>query len=127
MDFSQCQVAGRLAKDVELIVTDKFTKARCAIAFSNGFGDKKRTSFINFEAFGKTAEALKKYCAKGSSVLLAGHFEQSSWMTKDNQRRSDVVIKVREFHFVPSGKPREDVAEDITDDETTHHDNGVPF
>lgn len=55
--------------------------------------------FINCKAFGKTAEVIEKYVAKGTKIAVVGHIQTGSYTNKDGQKvyTTDVVIDELEF------------------------------
>ena len=57
---------GRLTRDPEMRHTNSGTPVTTfSIAIDNGYGDNKRTDFVNCLAWNKTAEFVTKYFTKG--------------------------------------------------------------
>ena len=69
-----------------------------SVAVDDGYGDKKRTSFISIVVFGKQAEICQKYLFKGSKVAVRGHIQTGSY-EKDGRKiyTTDVVADQVEF------------------------------
>ena len=69
-----------------------------SIAVDDGYGDKKRTSYISIVVFGKQAENCQKYLFKGSKVAIRGHIQTGSY-EKDGRKiyTTDVVADQVEF------------------------------
>lgn len=69
-----------------------------SIAVDDGYGDKKRTSYISVVVFGKQAENCQKYLFKGSKVAIRGHIQTGSY-EKDGRKiyTTDVVADQVEF------------------------------
>ncbi len=69
-----------------------------SVAVDDGYGDKKRTSFISIVVFGKQAENCQKYLFKGSKVAVRGHIQTGSY-EKDGRKiyTTDVVADQVEF------------------------------
>lgn len=70
----------RLTNDPEV----KYTPTQVAIcnlllAIDTGYGDKKRTDFPRVTVFGRGAEMLDKYSAKGLRVNVFGKVETNSY------------------------------------------------
>lgn len=67
--------------------------------------------FIDCRAFGKTAETINQYLAKGRAVLVEGRLDFDTWEGKDGTKRSKHRISVESFQFVgpaPAGaQPRQ--------------------
>ncbi len=71
---------GRLTRDPELRHTNSGT-AVCSfsIAIDNGYGDNRRTDFINCVAWSKTAEFVTNYFGKGKMIIVEGRIQSRSW------------------------------------------------
>ena len=92
-------LTGRVTREWEIRATSNGTTiARNSIAVDSGYGDNKRTDFINLTAFGKTAETLEKYGFKGQKMLIEGRIQTGSY-EKDGVKRSttDIIIDRSEF------------------------------
>lgn len=90
---------GRVTREWEVRTTPSGTiVARNSIAVDSGYGDNKRTDFINLTAFGKTAETLEKYGFKGQKMLIEGRIQTGSY-EKDGVKHSttDIIIDRSEF------------------------------
>ena len=95
-DLNVVALNGRLTKDAEL----KYTAAGMAIAsisIANNQRVKKGdawvddASFFDVTYFGKGAEAVHPYLAKGKLVAVTGKLRQERW-EKDGEKRSRVSI-----------------------------------
>lgn len=53
---------------------------------------KERTEWVNVVLFGKRAEALQKILSKGSSILVEGRLETSSYEKDGEKRYSTSVV-----------------------------------
>ena len=92
-------LTGRVTREWEIRATSSGTTiARNSIAVDSGYGDNKRTDFINLTAFGKTAETLEKYGFKGQKLLIEGRIQTGSY-EKDGVKHSttDIIIDRGEF------------------------------
>ena len=90
---------GRVTREWEIRATASGTTiARNSIAVDSGYGDNKRTDFINLTAFGKTAETLEKYGFKGQKMLIEGRIQTGSY-EKDGVKHSttDIIVDRSEF------------------------------
>ena len=87
---------GNLTKNPEMM--NASTVCRFTIAVNEGYGEKKRTDYINIVCFGKTAENCEKYIAKGSKVAIVGKIQTGSY-EKDGRTiyTTDVVANSIEF------------------------------
>lgn len=93
---------GRLTRNPELKQTNSGTTV-CAfsIAVDNGYGDNKKTDFINCVAWKGTAEFVSKYFTKGQMIVLSGRLSTRSWDDNGTTRYVTEVI-AREVEFCGS-------------------------
>ena len=70
-------IAGRLVKDTE-VMTSKSNKETLycynTVAINSG---KDKVEYIDFTAFGKTAEILGQYGVKGKAVAITGYIHKN--------------------------------------------------
>ena len=91
-DINNCTFTGRLGSDVELKQTQTGKSvARFRLAV-NGYG-RDETSWLDFEAWGKTAETIAQYRHKGDTVGLTAHAVVDTW-EKDGVNHSRVKFVV---------------------------------
>lgn len=91
-DINTCTFTGRLASDPEVKQTSSGKSvARFRLAV-NGF-HKDDVSWLDFEAWGKTAEMLAQYRHKGDSVGVVAHAVMDTW-EKDGKKHSRVKFVV---------------------------------
>ena len=95
---------GRSTKDADVRYSqgDKpMAIARISLAVDRKFKQdgQPTADFINCIAFGKTAEVIEKYVAKGTKIAVVGHIQTGSYTNKDGQKvyTTDVVIDELEF------------------------------
>ncbi|MFT3686427.1 MAG: single-stranded DNA-binding protein [Phycisphaerales bacterium] len=109
-NFNQVLLMGNLTRDVEL----KYTPSNQAIAniglainrrYTTAQGEKKEdTTFVDCEAWGKTAETMAKYLSKGRPVFITGRLKLDQWEDKNGGgKRSKLKVVVEEFQFIDSG------------------------
>ena len=91
-DINTCVFTGRLGADVELKHTQT-GKSVARFRLAVGGFHKDDVSWLDFEAWGKTAEALAQYRHKGDSVGVVAHAVVDQW-EKDGQKHSKVKFVV---------------------------------
>ena len=91
---------GRLTRDPEMRHTNSGTPVTTfSIAIDNGYGDNKRTDFVNCLAWNKTAEFVTKYFAKGKMIIVIGRIATRSWETQDGKRAYATEVIANEVNF----------------------------
>lgn len=101
---------GNLTRDVELRAAggsgSQVAKIGLAVnrTFSTASGEKREeVTFVDCEAWGKTAEIMAKYLAKGRPVLIEGRLKLDQWDDKETgKKQSKLKVVVESFQFVDS-------------------------
>jgi len=111
MNFNKVILMGNLTRDVEL----KHTQSNTAVGnvglavsrrYKAGDGEfKEETTFVDCEAWGKTAENIAKFFSKGRPILIEGRLKLNQWQDRDGNNRSKLMVVVEGFEFVG---PKED-------------------
>ncbi|WP_353777249.1 single-stranded DNA-binding protein [Winogradskyella sp. 3972H.M.0a.05] len=90
---NKVQLIGHLGQDPEIINLDNGrTLAKFSIAtnesYKNANGEKvENTYWHNIVAWGKTAEIVEKYLAKGKEVAVEGKLTNRTYETKEGEKR----------------------------------------
>jgi single-strand DNA-binding protein len=61
---------------------------------------REETTFVDCEAWGRTAEVMNQYLSKGSPVFLEGRLKLDQWQDKDGQNRSKLKVVIENFQFI---------------------------
>ena len=109
--FNKVILAGNLTRDPEL----RYTPAGMAIAKSglavnckwkdSQSGEmKEEVTFVDIDAFGKTAETIGNFLKKGRPILIEGRLKLDQWDDKQTQqKRSRLGVVLESFNFLDSG------------------------
>lgn len=100
---------GNITRDIEL----KHTSTNQAVAtiglalnrrWRTPEGElREETTFVDCDAWGKTAENMKQFFAKGRPVLIEGRLKLDTWQDKESgANRSKLKVVIENFHFVDS-------------------------
>nr|DAL59180.1 MAG TPA_asm: Single strand binding protein [Caudoviricetes sp.] len=103
--MNKCIFVGRTTRDVELRYTQSanpLAVGRTSIAVESGYGDKKKTSFFNISAFGKTAETMDKFVKKGTKIILECEAVQNEYTDREGKKQNRVSFIVKSFEFAES-------------------------
>ena len=98
---------GRIVKDLEVKTSQGGTAVlNNTVAINRPFKNKqtgeREADFINFVAFGKTAEIIAQYHQKGSLIGLTGRMQSRSYQNSNNQKVFVTELVVNEMHFTGS-------------------------
>ena len=70
------------------------------IAVNEGSGERRKTVFLNCEAWDRLAETVAEHKRKGHKVLVLGSLEDDSWTDRNGQKRTGVKIRCRNVEFL---------------------------
>ncbi len=110
--FNKVILLGNLTRDVELRHTPSTNTAvaNVGIAINRRWktpeGEQRdEVTYIDCEAWGRTAEVMSQYLVKGRPVFIEGRLRLDSWQDKESgQNRSKLKVVIESFQFVDSGK-----------------------
>src|SRR5699024_7085581 len=103
---------GRITKDLEVKTSQGGTTVlNNTVAINRPFKNKqtgeREADFINFVAFGKTAEIIAQYHQKGSLIGLTGRMQSRSDENSNSQKVFVTELVVNERHFTGSNNASE--------------------
>lgn len=102
--YNRIILIGNLTKDPELRYTPSGTPvATLRLAVTTRFKQseemKEETLFIDVVTFGRQAETVSRYLAKGKSVLVEGRLQERRWES-DGQQRSKCEVVAQTVRFL---------------------------
>lgn len=126
MSINRVNISGNLTRDPELRATASGTQV---LSFGVAVNDRRRNpqtgewedypNFVDCTMFGKRAEAVSRYMAKGQKAAIEGKLRYSSW-ERDGQKRSKLEVIVEELELM--GKKQQDGEPPVDT-----YDDDVPF
>jgi single-strand DNA-binding protein len=93
-------LVGRLSQDPEVRYTQTGKAvATFGLAINEGYGENRKTTFINIVAWEKLAEICGNNLLKGRQILVEGRLQTRSYDDKNGQKRyvTEVVMQNMEF------------------------------
>ena len=133
-NYNKVLLMGNLTRDPELKRTSSdMAVAQIGMAVNRRYKDKtgeqrEETTFVDCEAWGKTAETMAKYLSKGRPVFIEGRLKLDQWQDKDGNNRSKLKIVIDSFQFVDSrGNQSSTPTAEVTTTTTPPADDDIPF
>jgi len=110
--FNKVILMGNLTRDPELRYTPKGTAvARIGLAVNRVWRteageNREEVTFVDVDAYGKTAETIAQYLKKGNPLLVEGRLRLHTWEDKQTQQKqSKLRVDLETFKFVgPSNR-----------------------
>lgn len=126
MNYNKCILVGHLTKEIETAFTQTGTEyAKCGIAVNSGYGEKVKVMFIDFTAWGKTAQFLAKNFSKGKCILLEGEIQLDTW-EKDGKKNYKHSLNVQNVGFA-GGEKKDESAAVVGSENKQVDDETIPF
>lgn len=120
--------SGRLTKDPEpRYLQDGRCVCRMTLAVDDGYGDKRKTYFLQLVTWGKTAEVCGNNLIKGQQVTVEGKIVSDKY-EKDGQTKYFTEISVARIEFgmrPKNAQPREAQAHGAQ--EESSHAASLPY
>jgi len=102
-------VFGRLGDDPETRDAAGSTVCSLRVASSDGYGDRRTTTWLNINIWGKRGEWVAENMKKGERVLVTGQLHERKWGEEANQRalelRADTVTRIDWPEEKPAAAP----------------------
>ena len=109
--FNKVMLMGNLTRDVEIRHTSGNTAVgNFGLAVNRKFKtqsgeQREEVTFVDCEAWGRTAEVMSQYLGKGRSVFIEGRLKRDQWEDKNGGgKRSKLSVVVENFQFVDSAQ-----------------------
>ena len=109
MNVNRVMLAGNLTRDIELKQTPSDQAvATIGLAVNRRYKtrdgeQREETTFIDCEAWGRTAEVMSQYLSKGRPVFIEGRLKLDTWDDRDSGKtRSKLKVVIENFQFVDS-------------------------
>lgn len=109
--LNEVTLMGRLTRDPDIRMTQSGTKAaNFALACERDYapqGQDKVTDFFDIATFGKTADFVGQYFAKGQLVAVKGRLQQRDWTDKQGNKRRTTEILADRCYFAEKRQDRD--------------------
>ena len=111
-NLNKVMLMGNLTRDIELKVLPQGnqTVGNFGIAMNRKFKsasgeEREEVTFVDCEAWGRTAEIMKQYLTKGRPVFIEGRLKLDQWEDKEGKKQSRLRVVVENFQFIgaPAG------------------------
>jgi single-strand DNA-binding protein len=109
MNTNVVVLVGRLTADPECKTRGETTVGgfRLAVQRPRKNGEDKGADYVDVTVFGRQAEIVAEYLAKGRKVAIQGRLRHSEW-DGENGRRQKLEVIADNVEFLESRKPADD-------------------
>ena len=63
---------------------------------------QEEVTFLDCEAYAKTAELINQYMKKGKPIFIEGRLKLDQWQDKEGNNRSKIKVIIENFQFIDS-------------------------
>lgn len=107
-NLNKVMLMGNLTRDPELRHTPN-NNAVCNVGLavnrqwrSKEGEQQEETTFVDCEAWGRTAEIINQYLKKGRPIYVEGRLRLDQWQDKEGGNRSKLKVVIDNFQFIDS-------------------------
>ena len=97
--MNSCTFVGRIGRDPELKSVGDNDVLSFSLASDTGFGDNKKTIWLDCSIWGKRAVSLQPHLKKGTQMTAIGQLSERSYTTKDGAEKTALQMRVGELSF----------------------------
>jgi len=108
--YNKVLLMGNLTRDIEVrqLPNSSNSVANIGLAVNRRYRtadgvNHEEVTFVDCEAWGKTAEVMSQYLKKGRPVFIEGRLKLDQWEDKEGGKRSKLKVVVENFQFIDSG------------------------
>jgi len=112
--YNRVMLMGNLTRDVEIKPAGQAaTVAKFGLAINRKYRTKEgeqreETTFVDCDAFGRTADVMAQYLRKGRPVFIEGRLKLDQWQDQQGNNRSKLKVIVEGFQFIDGGQGGDD-------------------
>ena len=108
-NLNKVMLMGNITRDIEMrTLPGGNSIAQIGLAINRQWQDKdgqkkEEVTWVDCEAWGKTAEVMHKFLGKGRPVYIEGRLKLDQWDDKESgQKRSKMKVVIDNFQFIDS-------------------------
>ena len=108
--LNRVMLAGNLTRDPQVrFFANERAVANFGLAINRRYKTndgqmKDETTFVDVEAWARTAELVGQYLTKGSPCYIEGRLKLDSWEDKDGQKRQKLAVVADSVQFLPDSR-----------------------
>lgn len=109
LNYNKVIIAGNLTRDPEVrFLANERAVCNLGLAvnrkYKGGDGEmREETTFVDVEAWGRTAELCGQYLTKGRGALIEGRLKLDTWETDAGEKRSKLKVLADSVQFLGGG------------------------
>ena len=131
--LNQASIIGNVGQTPEVKHLDSgMIVANLTVATSEKWRDKngedqERTEWHRISAFGKLAEIIEKWVAKGDKIFIQGRLETKKWQASDGSDRYTTGIVASDMLMLGGGKQKDNAPAPAPAQSEYDDEGDIPF
>lgn len=97
--MNSCNFVGRIGRDPELKKVGENDVLSFSLASDTGYGDNKKTIWLDCSLWGKRAVSLQPHLEKGTQMTAIGELSERSYTNKDGAEKTALQFRVEKLSF----------------------------
>lgn len=118
---------GSLGRNAEFKTVGENKVTKFSVANNTGYGDKKKTQWVDCDFWGNRGEKLINYLTKGQAVLIYGEIELHEYQAKDGTNKASLRCRVNDLELIGAKKENGQHEEKKEPEVSTDFNDDVPF
>lgn len=118
---------GSLGRNAEIKTFGENKVTKFSVANNTGYGDKKKTQWVDCDFWGNRGEKLINYLTKGQAVLIYGEIELHEYQAKDGTNKASLRCRVNDLELIGAKKENGQHEEKKEPEVSTDFNDDVPF
>lgn len=104
--FNKVILLGNLTRDPQLkYLPNNTAVCEIGLAVNRNWRDRdgntqEEVCFVDLAAYGRQAEVINQYMAKGRPLMIEGRLKYDQWTAQDGSKRSKLRVVIENFQFV---------------------------
>lgn len=125
-DVNTATFTGHLGRDASIKEVGSSKVTKIVIAVNTGFGDRKRTDWIECSLWGARGEKLLPWLKKGAHVGVTGEVTARAWQGRDGQPKASMELRLSEISLIRGAPETETHTRPPADEGGAGSDSGIP-
>ncbi len=122
LSINRVQLAGNLTRDPQIrVIGENRSVASFGLAINRRYktaeGEaKEEVTFVDIDAWGRTAELAGQYLTKGSPCYIEGRLRLETWQDKEGQNRQRLKVVADHIQFLNRNRDQDMDSTDTADE-----------
>lgn len=123
--MNNCSFIGNINKPELRYLPDSTPVLQFSLAANSGYGDKKQTTWINCQLFGKRATTLEPMLKTGDRVGVTGELTNRKYTAKDGAEKYSLELRVSDVTLLGTKGATNETVHETRTTQNSEQSDGV--